>query len=344
MQSKIQNLKHKSIRETGFSIVELLISLTVFLVFIAAVYGLLRIGSIQKTTVSTQADATKNVRLSLNTIGRDAVNAGLGYTRVGGYVPDNLTNLRMGLPADPNTTEDLITAVVAGNEINDNLALTGGKTDVVSFTYRDLGFNGGNPINLVSAADFGSNGVTITTEDGATVNSKPYDLYLISDGSRTALGIVTSVPSGGKTLVFEAGANDPLKINALFATSKLVNMDYPAVTAKKVNWVSYRVTIDGVLTRTLFGNNTDKPALEQIQVQPVAYNIQNLQVKYLMNDGILSDDPSNGGVDQNKLNNVVQIDVTISSRFSIRENGVDVNKVFDLNSTFSTKNLNYDIG
>ncbi len=347
MQSKVSNVKYKSVREAGFSLLELMISMTVFLVFIAAVYGLLRIGSIQKTTISTQADVIKNVRLSLNTIGRDAVNAGLGYTRVGGYVPDDLTNLRMGLPADPNTTEDtedLITAVVAGNDINDNLALTGQKTDVVSFTYRDLNFNKGNPIKLVSAADFGGNGVTITTEDGATANSKPYDLYLISDGSRTALGIVTSVPGGGKTLVFEAGANDPLKMNSLFAASKLVNMSYPAVTAKKVNWVSYRVTIDGVLTRTIFGNNSDKPASEQIQIQPVAYNIQNLQVKYLLNDGILSDDPSNGGVDQGRLNNVVQIDVTISARYSIRENGVDLNKVFDLNSTFSTKNLNYDIG
>jgi len=344
MPSKVQNVKCKSIRETGFTLLELMISMTVFLVFIAAVYGLMRIGSIQKTTISTQADVTKNVRLSLNTIGRDAVNAGLGYSRVGGYVPDDLTNLRMGLPADPNTTEDLVTAVVAGNEINDNLALTGQKTDVVSFTYRDLNFNGGDPIKLVSAADSGSNGVIITTEDGATANSRPYDLYLISDGSRTALGIVTSVPGGGKTLVFEAGANDPLKINSLFAASKLVDMSYPAVTAKKVNWVSYRVTIDGVLTRTIFGNNSDQPAAEQIQIQPVAYNIQNLQVKYLLNNGILSDDPSNGGVDQGKLNKVVQIDVTISSRYSIRENGVDINKVFDLNSTFSTKNLNYDIG
>lgn len=344
MQNKGQKMKYKSIREAGFSLIELLISLTVFLIFISAIYGLLRIGNIQKTTVSSQTDVIKNVRLSLNTIGRDAVNAGLGYSRVGGYVPDDLTGIRMGLPTDTDTSQDLITAVIAGNEINDNLALDTGKTDVISFAYRDLDFNGGNPIGLTAAADFSSKGVTLTTPSGATANSKPYDLYLISDGSRTALGMVTAVPSGGQTLTLEAGANDPLGVNSLFADSKLVAMDYPGASAKKVFWVSYRVTTDGVLIRTIYGNNSNNPASEQIQSQPIAYNIQNLQVKYLLNDGTRTDDPSNGGVDQVKLNKVVQIEVTISARYSIQENGLNITKVVDLTSTFSTKNLSYDIG
>jgi prepilin-type N-terminal cleavage/methylation domain-containing protein len=343
MPSKAQNLKYEPIPEAGFTLIELLISVSLFLFFIASIYGLLKIGSLQKTTVSSQTEVIKNARLSLNTIGRDAVNAGLGYSRVGGYVPDNLTNLRMGIPSDPDTTEDLITSVIAGDEINDNLALTSGKTDVVSFTYRDLEFNGGDPIKLTSVADFNSSGVIITTPNGATANARPYDLYLISDGSRTALGMVTSVPNGGNTLVFEAGVNDPLGVNALFATSKLVNMGYPAVTAKKVFWVSYRVTIDGVLIRTIYGNNSNNPASLQIQSHPIAYNIQNLQIRYLLSDGTISNDPSNASTEQNKLNNVVQIEVTISALYSFMENGVNINKIFDLKSTFSTKNLSYDI-
>lgn len=353
MQSKTLILKTGSNREAGFSLLELMISIVIFLIFIGAVYGLLRIGNIQKSSVNTQTDIIKNVRLSLNTIGRDAVNAGLGYSRVGGYAPDNLTGLRMNFPLDPNASQDLITAVMSGDEINDNLALTTGKTDVVSFVSRDLDFNSGAPIKLTAVADFGGNGVSITTAAGATVNSRPYDLYLISDGTRTALGVVTNVPGGGNTLIFESGVADPLGINERFAgasadnTSKLVGMDYSSATAKKINWVSYRVSVDGVLIRTRYGNNNNNGtpvAGDQIQLQPIAYNIQNLQVRYLLNNGTLSDDPSNAGVDQDRLNSIVQIEVTVSARYTIQENGVTLNKVVELNSTFSTKNLSYDIG
>jgi hypothetical protein len=120
-------------------------------------------------------------------------------------------------------------------------------------------------------------------------------------------------------------------------------MGYPAVTAKKVFWVSYRVTIDGVLIRTIYGNNSNNPASLQIQSHPIAYNIQNLQIRYLLSDGTISNDPSNASTEQNKLNNVVQIEVTISALYSFMENGVNINKIFDLKSTFSTKNLSYDI-
>ncbi len=78
MQSQNQILKASPIREAGFSLLELMISIVVFLVFMGAVYGLLRIGNIQKSTVSTQTEIIKNVRLALNTIGRDAVNVRLG--------------------------------------------------------------------------------------------------------------------------------------------------------------------------------------------------------------------------------------------------------------------------
>ena len=99
--------------------------------------------------------------------------------------------------------------------------------------------------------------------------------------------------------------------------------------------------------RTIYGNNnsgTAPTAAEQIQMQPVAYDIQNMQIKYLLTDGTLTDDPSNAGNNQGRLNDVVQITVTISARYSTTENGVTINRVVDLNSTFSTKNLSYDIG
>jgi prepilin-type N-terminal cleavage/methylation domain-containing protein len=350
--------------ESGFSLIEVMVSVAVFLIFITAVYGLLRIGVIQRTTVTTQNEVIKNARLSLNTIGRDAVNAGFGYSRVGGFAPDNLTNIRMGLPADTDSEQDLMPSIISGNDINTNNLLPTGRTDVVSFIFRDVTFNNGNSIPLTGtgSTDNGGSGVRIPTAAGAAAPASPYDLYFISDGARTALGLVTSVPNTS-TLIFATGSADPLGINAPFSGSSLVRsrlrkcpdpqttppendcFDYSSnISAVRVTWVSYSVNADGTLIRTLYGNNTGQPSSSQIQVQPIAYNIQNMQVRYLLRDGTVVDDPSGAGNTQSNLNNIVQIDVTISTRVRIRENGVDTTKIINLNSTFSTKNLNYDIG
>lgn len=357
MLEKRSFVEQRKVSEAGHSLVELMVSVTVFLIFISAVYGLLRLGTIEKSTVNSQTEVMKNLRLSLNILGRDAINAGLGYTRVGGYVPDNFNNLRMGLPADGNTTQDILTAVIAGNNINANNFLTGTqRTDVIAFVDRDMTFNGGSPIELINSATYGSNGVTISTVAGAAANAKPFDLYLVSDGTRTVVALATSVPDNN-TIRFETGTADPLGINLPYAgstdsRSKLAScavyssecMDYTnRVTAKKINWVSYSVLADGTLLRTTYGNNTNALASAQIQTQPIAYNIQNLQVKYLLSDGTLTDDPSNAGVDQTKLNSVVQVDVTISARVTVKEGGANITKTVDLNSTFSTRNLAYDI-
>ena len=347
-------------KESGFSLVELMVSVVVFMIFMGSVYGLMKIGTIQKTSATIQTDVIKNARLSLNTIGRDAVNAGFGYSRVGGYVPDNVLNLRIGSPADAGPEHDLITAIITGNDLNPNSLLTTGNTDVMSFLYRNMDFNLGQPVRIVSAANFSSSGVVLTTMPGEAVNIRQFDLFLVSDGTRTALAIVTGPPVGD-VVKFQIGAADPLGINAPYsgtvntrsklvacdpgASPPLVNecMDYSLrVTAKKINWVKYYVALDGTLMRVTFANNTGAVAADQIQTQPIAFNVQNFQVKYLLRDGSVTDDPSAGGTTQSKLNDVVQADVTITARVQAEENGVTVDNIVQIKSTFSTKNLSYD--
>lgn len=354
----------KNRREAGFSLIELMISLTVFLIFISTVYGLLRIANIQKSAVNSQTEVIKNLRLSLNTIGRDAVNAGLGYSRVGGNMPDNLTNVRMGLPADAGTAQDLLTAIIGGDNINSNAFLPNTeRTDVVAFAYQDKSFNGGVSIPLTDSAVFNTTGVTLTSAGNGATSVNQFDLLFISEGTtgRTAMALVTT-KTDNSTLRIETGAADPLGINSPFngtpaSKSRLTKcvlvgetacMNFAtvagsaSVTAKKVFWVSYSVTNDGTLMRTTYGNNTGATDANQIQNQPIAYDVQNFQVRYLLRDGTFTDDPSLNGANQGALNNVVQIQVTMTARITVQENGTNIQKVVDLKSTFSTKNLNYD--
>lgn len=364
MPSKTNSAARKKTREAGFTFIELMISIAVFLIFTASIYGLLRVANIQKDLTGSQTEVMTNLRVSLNTVGRDAVNAGLRYKKAGN-MPDNLTNVRMSLPSDADTIQDSLTPVIAGNDINTNDLNPGVRTDVVAFAYRDVNFNNGNAIRITNASALGTGGVVLTTENGAAINANdsatPFDLYMISnDGVRTAIGLATA-RVGTSTLEFSSNpANDILGVNAPYTgttnvKSKLVNcddmmvgatdcMNYTTggVSAIKIFWVSYHVTSEGVLVRTTYGNNTGALASQQIQTQPLAYNIQNFQVRYLLRDGTSRDNPSNNGANQGALNDVVQIEMTMSAKIKVEENGTNLEKLVDLKSTFSTKNLNYE--
>ena len=102
----------------------------------------------------------------------------------------------------------------------------------------------------------------------------------------------------------------------------------------------------------IFGNNTGNPSDQQIQEQPLAYNVQDLQLRYVLNDGRVTDNPA-AGVDDivgtaddnpNDVNLITQITVTV--KVAANENDEQTGKpaVITLNATFSTRNLQYDIG
>lgn len=373
MQSELQ-IKAPDKREAGFSLIELIVSTVIFLIFISAVYGLLRIGRVQRDTVSGQVEVIKNARLALNTIGRDAVNAGLSYSSA--MVPDDLMNKRMGLPADSNSALDTLTAVVSGNNITSSTDDILDGSDAVSFAFHNINSNGRKFIKLANAEQSGNGGVTIyarLTSDDASSKPLNGDLYRISVGAGNALGLVTDV--SGVNVSFPIftesgityytsfyqltfGNNDPLEINLphnnsenilssltcshpVAQVNKCFSSGEPTAEALKTDWVSYHVNNNGTLIRRTYGNNAEAAvAADQIQDQPIAYNIENLQISYLLEDGTISDDPSTHGT----AGNIVQLDVSISAKADIDTvGGVSTEKTINLRSTFSTKNLHYTV-
>jgi hypothetical protein len=169
--------------------------------------------------------------------------------------------------------------------------------------------------------------------------------------------MATAIPN---TNTIVLGRNDPLGINqnaidsnpdrrsilieCLFGNT--VNcMNYSSgVTAKKIYWVSFSVDVNGTLVKTTYGNNTGAPASEQIQVNPIANGVQNFQVRYLMQDGTISDDPSQDNVFPLKMNEVVQVEITMTLVSANDKQGVTSTQLINVTSTFSTRNLKYDVG
>lgn len=332
----------------GFTIIEVIISMTIFLTVIAASYQVMRFSLLQRNTISTRIDAMKGARIALNYIRRDAINAGLSYHNVGGFAPENYVNTLLGMPAGTDLDRDLLTGIISGDNVSTNVLNTipNMKMDSVGFVTRDLTFNSGNFISIAGTSASGSDVNVQTGANQATV-CNPYDLYLLETPTSQVVGLVTQVTSSN-SFKMGYGAADPLNINlsangtgngkSLLVGSGIIG------TLKKINLVTYSIRADGTLLRKTYGNNTGEPAADQIQTQELIYNVQNLQVRYLMDDGTITDNPTNnnnGRTNQQKMNQVIQMEVSITVLQN--ETGLQVSTPITVKEVISARNLRYTV-
>lgn len=349
-KSFIKKSRGKSKRkEAGFSLIEVLITMVIFLTVSAAIYQVLKLSQLQRATVSTQIDAVKSARIALNYIRRDAVNAGLGYHNVGGVIPDNFLNKLVSTAADADTDTDRLTGIISGNDVNANNLNPGGitQTDSIGFVTRDLSFNDGKSINVTATSASGAD-VIVQTGANQAVNAKKFDLYLIESESSQVVGIVTEEPASSSFILGFGTAVDPLNINLAAngtgsSKSLLVGANVTG-SLKKINLVTYSVTPEGVLVRKTYGNNTGELKDKQIQTRELIYNVQNLQVTYLMADGTVSSNPTSGNsgwLNQQKMNQVIQIEIRVTVMQSDAEQRVS--SPVTITEVISTKNLRYTI-
>jgi hypothetical protein len=159
--------------------------------------------------------------------------------------------------------------------------------------------------------------------------------------------------------------DDPLGINLAHdgtgSDGSLLKECSPTVTEncttylaslKRFYWVSYKVNENGTLIRTLHGNNIGGAFDEQIQEQPLAYNVKDLQFSYLLEDGTVTDSPAAGPdgvvgtVDDrpNYFNLIRQITVKLSVQSTELDEQTKKPETITLDATFSVRNLQYDQG
>ncbi len=65
--------------ERGFTLLEMLVAMVVFLIVTGSIYGLLQVGRIDRNRAGRRSDIMKDARAAIHLIGRDALNAGLSY-------------------------------------------------------------------------------------------------------------------------------------------------------------------------------------------------------------------------------------------------------------------------
>jgi hypothetical protein len=228
-------------------------------------------------------------------------------------------------------------------------------TDQVTFIFKDSTFNligtagseVSQPLNINAATTNASGIDEIVPISGNNAACRKNDIYLVTGNTGSALVLVTAL-SGTDKVQFSNG--DVLGFNLTGAGGTLRGITTPA-SMQRVRLVTYFVTTDGTLTRREYANvppvGTNPPI--NWTDEPIVYGVENFQIKYVMDDGSLSDNPSAGadGVPgtaddlQSNLAKIRQVRFTVNVRTNELDHRNQPYRI-TMTSTFSTRNLGYD--
>lgn len=341
--------------ERGFSLIELMVSMVVFLIVTGAIWGLLQVAQRGRTTVSEGVQLNKSVRFGMNMIGRDTYNAGFGYPLTSTVV---LTNERLSdlleIPNDYDASRDTMPPIIVGNDVTENTFNTEPDimTDQVTFLFKDATFNVvTDPVTGLALSQPLDINAATTVDDideilpiaGSNASCNINDIYLVSGNTGSTIGVATGL-NGTDKVQFANG--DILGFNRTGPSGWLRGITTPA-SMMRVLMVTYHVTPDGTLMRRRYANvptSTD-PWVDE----PLVYGVENLQIQYIMDDGTLSDNPSAGpdgnpgtpDDDQANLAKIRQIRFTLSVRSAEFDQTGNPYRT-TMTSTFGTRNLGYE--
>jgi prepilin-type N-terminal cleavage/methylation domain-containing protein len=332
-------------RQSGFTVIEMMVSVLIFTIIIGAIYGLLEVARAGRLNTSQRTEVLQNVRVGLNSLGRDAINAGVDYPNLGAMLPDNMLSL-VGGANDADGNPDFLTPVYAANDAN---PVNGIATDQVTFLYVDDSFNSGTsiPVSAVSAPAVPT--TTLTVAPG--FNNSPFrigDIYLVTGQNGSAIGMLTG-RTGASTLTF--ANTDPLGINNS-GNNAAINRVTPPASVLKLMWVTYFVadqdgnaTGTGTLMRRVYGGfNSGSNTLVNWVDQPLSFGVENMQIQYVLRGGNVVDIPA---ADEMEDIRQVRVSVTVRSPDLDPKNLDPVTKQprpfrSVVSTSFSTRNLVYE--
>ncbi len=307
-------------RQNGFGLVEVLISMTIFLVVLATTLGSLNDAlSVNEKTVQ-MTDLEQNLRAGMNLMVQDFIQAGWGIP-VGGlpipFGPDAQTVRRPGPPGSAYT----ITPAQTIAAVNPGAGLgplgNGRATDIVNLLYADNLL----PLNQTPLDSIDANGRHVEVNAGTPITGvdnaiAPGDLIAFSNSFGCALQCVTAVH--GQTIDF--AASDPLNLNQPQASQGTILMlrdqdtlVFPPTTATRVWLVTYYLdtTTDPQTPRLIRRVNSRPGAV-------VALVLEDLQLSYDLVDGATNPTDVKSPVAPNSPNQIRKVNVFVSGRSDAR--------------------------
>ncbi len=191
--------------DAGFSLVELLVAMTITLIVSGAIYGLLSGGQSAFRREPELADRQQNIRIAMNLIMRDVVNAGAG-------MPPLVQAFRPGLDACTSTTLCPVdTGRVTSSEgnVTDELEiLTNSEGRDSELVCHDPGSNNSSNVRLTRPSSVGAGSVVLLfTSDGR------WTLRYVTNVATNSTGAANCDAGQNHTQLTFANGGDPTGLN-----------------------------------------------------------------------------------------------------------------------------------
>jgi prepilin-type N-terminal cleavage/methylation domain-containing protein len=332
--------------DSGFSLVELMVAITLTLLILSGVISLFRQG-IHTSAMTTQlTEMQQNARVALNLMAQDLSIAGTGFPLGGIQLPtgSGAQHPRYGCDTSgqcnviQSAQDDWLYGITPGDGLGPTI--NGAATDVVTLVYRDpdLPLDRNVLVSIATAGDsIQVNAGDVSLMSDTAHGVKNGDVLVLCNANGCAAGTVTSVSSA--TINF--APNDPLKFNQAGAASgniaSIANSGSPATYPPTS---AYRVLI----TRYYVDSATNR-LMRQVNALPsvpVAENVEDLQITYdtfddatLTATANLSSLPNTYGV----LNQIRKINVTVSVQAASQDTFKAKHERFSLKTSVSARNL-----
>lgn len=303
--------------QKGFSLVEMLIAITVMLVLTSAVFSLM--GSSMRISTATYelTDAQENLRNAQEIINRDLINAGDGLNSISTILvtPFFQTNYLTLTPVNASRLAILTSDnnVPAGTNVRGaNPATTvrsdPGLTDRQTILQIDHTFT--PEVTPISITPDGEKITVTATEAG---RFQVGEIYFLTSTNGATFGTITDITGSGTTrqLEFAGGDTFGLNVSGLSNNIKAVSDSGSVATSlRRMKIIHYYVNAAGLLMRRVFGVQGTG-----FRESAVAESVLNVQFSYSLS---LTD--ANGNVVQptatlsttEQLTAVRQVDVTVT--------------------------------
>jgi prepilin-type N-terminal cleavage/methylation domain-containing protein len=311
------DLKRK--RETGFTLLEVLVAMTLMLIILGATVGTLTDAIHATQAVTLMADTQENLRAGMNYIERDLVQAGEGLPQTGITIPNTGSVSAVNRPGPTGigtfpTSWTVLPDISPGNQLGLTTAASGVATDMITVIYADNTLIDSNqhwlneyPINTPGGGTncsgatpkpngtISTSGTTTTiTFDSTCININTGntalavgDLILLqANGGGMALLTVSSANLASNQIVFNS-ATDPFALNNSGKTSGTIaqlqspagSLTYTTTTATRVWMITYYLAN----STSSAGNPAVPMLMRQVNMraaQPVGDVIENMQFYY----------------------------------------------------------------
>ncbi len=307
--------KRKGKSAAGFTLIEVLVAVTVMLVILAATLSTLTDAIHATEGVTLMADTQENLRASMNYIVRDMVQAGEGLPQTGITIPNSGTTSAVNRPGPSGigtfpTSWTALPLISPGSQLGPTTNATGAtQTDLISVVYADNTLLDSNkhwlnefPINTPGGGTNCSgttpkpNGTIVTsgttttiTFDSTCVNINTGNtalaagdlIMLQANGAGVALLSVSSVNLSSDQIVFNS-TTDPFKLNNSGQSAGTISqIQSPAGSGTYTTTTATRIWM---ITYYIDNSNSSAPKLmRQVNMrtaQEIGEVIDNMQFIY----------------------------------------------------------------